>query len=130
MNVPLALVLPGAPVTQIQGILTFSFSNMKLLPRNNADIAITVGNRELLTGEKFSMYPNPAAEKVAFRFAEGQSGATLEIFNDCGQLVQSQKLSGEESEISVSNLVSGLYRVRIQSGKGEVLGMRNLAVVK
>ena len=42
----------------------------------------------------------------------------------------SQNVSGEEADVQIANLVSGLYRVQILTNKGEILGVRNLAIVK
>jgi hypothetical protein len=130
MNVPLALVIPEAPVLLMQGVLTFSFSNMKLLPRNNSDVTITVGNKELLFGKQFGMYPNPATDKLTLRFSDAQIAGSISVFNSKGQLMLSQNVSGEEADVQIANLVSGLYRVQILTSKGEILGVRNLAVVK
>jgi len=130
MNVPLALVIPEAPVLLMQGILTFSFSNMKLLPRNNSDASIIVGNKELLFGKQFGMYPNPASQKLTFRFSDAQIAGSISIYNNQGQLILSQIVSGDEIDMKVSDLVSGLYRVQIKTRKGDVLGVRNLAIVK
>jgi Secretion system C-terminal sorting domain len=130
MNVPLALVIPEAPVLLMQGVLTFSFSNMKLLPRNNSDVTITVGTKEILTGKQFGMYPNPAKDKLTLRFSDSQIAGYVSVFNNKGQLMLSQKVSGEEAEVQIANLVSGLYRLQILTSKGEILGVRNLSVVK
>ena len=130
MNVPLALVVPEAPVLLMQGVLTFSFSNMKLLPRNNSDVTITVGNKELLFGKQFGMYPNPAKDKLTLRFSDAQIAGSISVYNSKGQLMLSQNVSGEETDVQIANLVSGLYRVQILTSKGEILGVRNLAVVK
>ncbi|HPI12352.1 MAG TPA: T9SS type A sorting domain-containing protein [Catalimonadaceae bacterium] len=130
MNVPLALVIPEAPVLLMQGVLTFSFSNMKLLPRNNSDATITVGTKEILTGKQFGMYPNPAKDQMTLRFSDSQIAGSISVFNSQGQLMVSQDVNGEEADVQLSRLVSGLYRVQIKTRSGEILGIRNLAVVK
>jgi hypothetical protein len=57
-------------------------------------------------------------------------GSTLEIFNNHGQLVYSQPVSGKNVECSLPSMVSGLYRVRLLSGNGKSLGVKNLAIGK
>ncbi|HOY97738.1 MAG TPA: T9SS type A sorting domain-containing protein, partial [Catalimonadaceae bacterium] len=121
---------PEAPVLLMQGVLTFSFSNMKLLPRNNSDATITVGTKEILTGKQFGMYPNPAKDQMTLRFSDSQIAGSISVFNSQGQLMVSQDVNGEEADVQLSRLVSGLYRVQIKTRSGEILGIRNLAVVK
>lgn len=129
MNVPVALVIPGAPVVKAQGILTFSFSNMKLLPRNNEDMDITVGVRDFIEGKKVALFPNPANEMVNVLLAEGLSQATVEIFTTSGQRVMRQEIRGTEASLSLSSLKSGLYQVRILDTKGQMLGSTKLSVL-
>lgn len=129
MNVTPIVVLPGSPVTLMQGILIYSFGNMKLLPRNNADVDIFVANKDLLTSEGFAMYPNPAREKVSFRFAAESQSISIELFHANGQRVVQTVSVGSEAEISTTGLPSGLYRVRILSRNGAILGTQNLSVI-
>lgn len=129
MNVTPIVVLPGSQVSLMQGILTYSFGNMKLLPRNNSDADVLVSNKDLLSSQGFTMFPNPAREKVTFRFPAQSQSITIELFYANGQRLIQTVHQGSESEISTTGMPSGLYRVRIVKGDGTILGTQNLSVV-
>lgn len=60
----------------------------------------------------FSLYPNPATDKLNIRLQEPSSGS-VSILDMNGNVLKSQQLNGLESTISTSNLVNGTYLVKI-----------------
>ncbi len=60
----------------------------------------------------FSLYPNPATDKLNIRLQELSSGS-VSILDMNGNVLKSQQLNGLESTISTSNLVNGTYLVKI-----------------
>jgi hypothetical protein len=72
----------------------------------------------------FSMLPNPAHEHVVIQLDHVTQGAVLLIHDMSGRVVFEKRVaSGELSiHVSVADLSSGLYSVRLHSGnRGEVL---------
>jgi predicted esterase len=62
----------------------------------------------------FSMYPNPAAEKVTIAIPSNQSG-TVSIFSTSGQLVWQQPITEKPARIETSSFPNGIYWVNIQT---------------
>ncbi len=58
----------------------------------------------------FSMFPNPAWERVSF---EGAEGATIELFNLLGQRVAALDATQGQNSLSVEGLPNGTYLVRL-----------------
>lgn len=71
----------------------------------------------------FSIYPNPAVNSISIDclIPKGTCSGTLSIFSLDGRLVQSSQLiETGTSHVDVSELVSGVYVVRIVSDKGYI----------
>lgn len=83
----------------------------------------STGIDELQNESPLLLYPNPAANQftiynLQFTIKE------LEIFNSLGEKVLQSKISNLKSQISldVSQLLSGIYFVKVQAGKDEWIG--------
>ena len=65
-------------------------------------------------GQMFQIYPNPANESLSILLNEKES-ALIEIFDQTGRLVHSQKSSTEvlNIEMNISDFSSGIYTVRV-----------------
>ena len=75
-----------------------------------------VGLDEGKTSIGWTIFPNPAKEYVSISIHSGHdftSSGSLQIFNPLGQLIISQEDLSPEMTISVSDLKSGMYTVRI-----------------
>ena len=59
------------------------------------------------------VYPNPT---TGLFIIEGQDITEVEVYNAQGQLIRTQMISDDRTEIDLSNAASGLYLVRIMSG--------------
>lgn len=130
MNVPVILVNIGDELTNIQGIMTYSFSNMKLLPRNNADITLISHVRPKLSSRDFKVYPNPASGLFNLQFNLPLTQAKAELISPTGQLVHTSLISGTEAKINAGTLVSGIYLLRVMDADGNLLAVRTLAIQK
>lgn len=89
-----------------QGVMWFSFGEFKMLPRFASDIE-TVGFASL-ENEKLNgvvLYPNPAAETLHVMNHEG----LVTIFDAQGRAVAFAEITSAHNQISVSNLVAGVY---------------------
>lgn len=128
MNVPAIVVELSNEVTKAQGILTFSFSNMKLEPRNNGDMAIMVSVKEKLSQKDFTVFPNPGNGIFNLRLTQPVVEASVELYNATGQMVARNTIQGVESQINVQNLASGVYHLRLTNKAGQLLAIRTLAL--
>lgn len=130
MNVPVLLVGMGDVVTKAQGIATYSFNNMKLLPRDNNDMAIITKVNPLLSQKDFTVFPNPTNGILNLQFNLPVAEGKAELFSTTGQLIHSQLVSGVESQVSTQNLVSGIYLLRVTNASGDLLAIRKVAIQK
>jgi hypothetical protein len=109
MNVPVIVVQPGQQLISIRGILTYSFSNMKLLPRNNSDVLDPSTSTKPQIGGNVSIMPNPASDKM---FIINKTGKPVgyKLINSVGQVLESGDLYGVENQIKI-NLPTGIYQI-------------------
>jgi hypothetical protein len=64
---------------------------------------------------EFSVYPNPT-DKILY--ISTKEKATIEIINIRGQILDIKNLTENSYSIDISNLVSGVYTLRIKTDKG------------
>lgn len=116
----------GDCMKSASGILYYSFSNMKLLPRNNADfdtyddhcngnVAIAPS---ILEKVQISAYPSPASEVLNVRFnLPTTMNASIELFDLAGKKVATQTFTGVNGEASVNttNIANGIYMLNVVS---------------
>jgi|GEM_PF-2884770 ELWxxDGT repeat protein len=63
---------------------------------------------------EFELFPNPAGENIYLRMSpEKKSGYKVEILDNQGRKVKEMRKMGEECRISVQDLPSGIYFIRI-----------------
>ncbi len=118
----------ASTIEELTGVLYFSFSNYKLIPRNNDDFSNVVGVKENdggLLPSKFMLsqnYPNPFNPSTIINYELPVNGhVSLKIFDILGrevaELVNSQKSAGSyEVNFNAANLSSGVYFYEIRSG--------------
>jgi hypothetical protein len=77
----------------------------------------------------FSVYPNPATEKVTIKFNDYTPTATFEIYDIVGRLrlIQQITLVDGKSEFDISALAEGVYYFKAISGE-KVLGVQKLVI--
>ena len=65
-------------------------------------------------GQSFEIYPNPATESLSILLNEKES-ASIEVFDETGRRIHSQKSNMEVSkiEMNISDFSSGIYTVRV-----------------
>ena len=56
----------------------------------------------------FTVYPNPASQKLYFKFAQ-ESIKEVIVFNTNGQIIVKKLLGSDENEIDVSGFINGIY---------------------
>jgi hypothetical protein len=63
---------------------------------------------------QLSIRPNPASQSIKVRTSSSLTGSTIELYNSTGKRVQTyQQLRGRELQISVEELPSGLYFLKL-----------------
>jgi len=76
---------------------------------------MVVGDIEIKNENDINIYPNPTNDKLN---VEIQEKATLEIINTQGQIVYTKSLTEKQNNLDLSNLVSGVYTLRIKTDRG------------
>ncbi|MGZ5280667.1 MAG: T9SS type A sorting domain-containing protein [Bacteroidia bacterium] len=106
----------------IRGILTYSFGNWKLLPRDKNDIAgfeteedtTNIGIKEAAAAN-FRMYPNPANNAIYIQAEKYFGNAIVQITDLQGKVFSEQVIYGNQPRVQLSTegLTNGLYLVKI-----------------
>ncbi|TVZ55394.1 putative secreted protein (Por secretion system target) [Lutibacter sp. Hel_I_33_5] len=63
----------------------------------------------------FSMYPNPAKDRVQVRLSNREQNALVTISDYTGKTVQKRQVSSSDNSLDISNLASGVYIMKISS---------------
>ena len=68
-----------------------------------------------------SAYPNPTTDYLTLRIDELEiSNLSFQLYDMSGKLLQSEKITGNQTSIVMSNLVSATYFVKVVQGNKEV----------
>ncbi len=115
-------LVPGAKYcyrvrAKIAGGSLSNYSNESCV--NAYDVSTSV---DIKLSNAVKLYPNPASKNFMISFEGVNIRANkAEIINVMGQKVAEQNISSTTTEMSLQNLKSGLYYVRIQSDKGTIV---------
>lgn len=113
------------------GIMTYSFGNMKLLPRDNDDfkgINIIPSSLESYTHEmSFRVYPNPSEGIVTIELSENNEH-TIQISSISGKIITQTTATGTSNTIDVSEFNNGVYVISISDKNQRVLAREKLVV--
>ncbi len=123
------------------GILWYSFSNFKLLPRNNNDIeGLSVQldpagcmppffsiSENMASNVVLDLYPNPATNQVTISGFEGE--ATVSIFDLKGTLIKTAS-ANEAVVLNVNDVKAGLYIVKVTGNSSELYGTYKLMITQ
>lgn len=120
-------VQTGSTFTEVTGVLFFSYSYYKLVPRKDDDFAgfVVDVKKETLEPNSFSLsqnYPNPFNPSTVINYSvKNENMVTLKVFNILGQevstLVSESKPAGKYSvSFNASALSSGIYFYTLQAG--------------
>ncbi len=100
---------------ETQTVVVKSKSNIK----NNRTVGIKDGKNQEV---RLKVYPNPAIEMVNVEVSlVKETKATITIENMLGQVVYTSEIKHQKSEINISTFVSGVYFVKVNTGKGVVV---------
>jgi len=130
---PLCIVTPADSMASLTGIMTYSFGNMKLLPRNNDDFeAYSGANCEsgivsveegLADVDRLRAYPNPAFDRLTIEHQMVQPRAlSIELTDLVGRSIV--KLGTRPNEeityLQVPQVAAGMYVLRVADDQGVV----------
>lgn len=138
MNVPPIVVNVNDRFTSITGIISFGFNNIRLLPRNNADVIgyfPAVGISSFYAANSFvKAFPNPASTSftVSYTLPATANNAKVIVYDLLGKEVLTQKLAGVDGStvILVNDLANGTYLYQVQSAATGILAYGKLVVYK
>ncbi len=120
-------VLTGSTFTELDGILFYSFSNYKLVPRKNDDFKGFVTDVEKLNNnvpDTYSLnqnYPNPFNPSTVISYSIPKAGLVkIRVYNILGQLVKElvnefQSAGNYKVNFDASSLSSGVYLYSINT---------------
>jgi hypothetical protein len=104
--------------TSNAGIVTATNSNLTsfsdfAIGRGASDISLSSSS---FSKNSFSLYPNPTTSQINLSFENNLENANLKIVSILGQTVlEKQNLSGNDFSFDVSNLVNGLYIIKVNN---------------
>lgn len=107
--------VPQGSLNGVAGIASQFNGTGQIFARFDADIDVTLNISEFSKTE-FSIYPNPATDRVNFKSPNGET-FQVGIYNVLGRKVMDAEISGDSS-INISNLQSGIYLVQFGKGQG------------
>lgn len=109
------------------GVLLLNTRPLYLYASNLMDAQLGVSGTEEQAVKNISLYPNPAGNSLTLEFyLENSTDLQINLFNSLGMQV-SQPIYGQYGagmqrlSINLSGIGSGLYFLRLRSGKGEVV---------
>lgn len=75
--------------------------------------SLSTGTLPVYETETFSVYPQPAGDKVTVEWSGYQPGDRATLYNSIGAKVQEEALLSSRHELSLQRLPKGLYRIRV-----------------
>ncbi|MBL1211976.1 MAG: T9SS type A sorting domain-containing protein [Ignavibacteriae bacterium] len=118
-------ITTGTTISDLTGIMFYSFGNYKLVPRTNSDFGVVVDVKdEVVIPEEYSLaqnYPNPFNPSTTIEYTMPEAGLVkIVVYNVLGQeivsLVNQMKSQGSHKvTFDASNLPSGIYFYKMES---------------
>ena len=98
--------------------ITLSVSDGSVTTQETVNVTVgNVGINKTLS-PSMHLYPNPASERLTLELLNMPAdNATVTIFSIMGSAIYNEKLTTEKTEINISGYDSGLYFIRVGSGK-------------
>ena len=118
-EIPMEMVKDDENVRLYFGIGNFTgkfhIDNIKL---SRTDISTLINESSLKKGD-LRLFPNPAGNTFSVQLAENllNNSISLEMFDAYGKLVLKRKQLSNSEEIDISGFTTGLYIVKVVSGK-------------
>jgi len=128
--IPLCVVTDSTELDSIQGIFTYQWNFVKLLPRNNRDFwnvrkaTCSAGNSSSLSSKEellqaIQVWPNPFQHTLSIELPPSWGSVRVELLSALGHPIHAQEVS-QTSQLTLPNLPQGLYFLRVWSPQGPV----------
>ena len=82
----------------------------------DTDVILSTKEEESLSS--ISIFPNPAIDQITIN---GANGGNYELFDNSGQLYQSNTIKSENEVINVNQLSQGIYFIRVVDGENTTI---------
>jgi hypothetical protein len=146
MEVDTVITTPTMEMDTLIGMLYYSFSNYRVMPRNNDDIInlsdngtpILLDSTNLslpdtttsvseLNGKQIetTVFPNPAKNEITISVNGWNGNILVSIYDISGRLVK-QTATAPQQIININFLENGLYMVRVSDMEGHVFAVEKL----
>lgn len=110
--------IPGIFTYEISYLLNYTTTPVLTITNPAGDFAVYRDANLTATSfssEKFSISPNPATDQIRIDFGNKNTNkATVEIYDNCGKRIRSEKLSDQNS-INIQELAKGIYFVKLKN---------------
>lgn len=73
----------------------------------------------------FTLYPNPTNGQIVITLDENINATEVDVYNMMGQTVKKQMVKGNQFEMNLNNLQSGIYFVAVRNGNN-VIGIQKI----
>lgn len=109
MNVPVIVVQTGDAFTSVRGIVAYSYSDFRLLPRNNADFGDVLTSMVGIGTIDISIYPNPTHGNVSIAL-NSKDRTLIQVTDISGSNVLSKLMpTSNRMEMNLQQLPAGIY---------------------
>ena len=88
--------------------------------KNVSKISANTINESISNSSNIHVYPNPADKKLVIELPVLSQNTQVNIYNNEGKLMLSQKLTNKTSIVDISNFKAGIYLIRALSDNGDV----------
>ena len=93
-------------------------------------VSLPSGLKEIADKLNVNLFPNPASDMITVSSDENADGYRMVISDINGKLVSANELSGQRTNISLTDLANGTYIYRIADKTGNILKQDRFNVVK
>lgn len=111
----------------VTGVVDYSFSNFKLLPRDMNDVQISTSINEV-DNIKVSVYPNPVQNFINFEV--NANNYSVKIVDITGKTVSNTISTSSKHKVNTANLNNGIYFYTIINNNGNVITTNKFVVAK
>ncbi len=129
-----SLKLRAATVITNDVIFNLGISGIKAITKSGAELPLTANNYQIkfkasdATGlvsidpENYSIFPNPASDKIKIRSSNAGKMSRLYIYSLEGKILKSEEFNSKDSfDVDVNSLEKGVYIIKLGLENGAVI---------
>lgn len=105
----------------VELIMTNDFQNVKQANYRHAENEEEIGNSELFSSVKHSVFPNPVTEMAVIKF-DNLAGGNVYIFSQTGKLIEQLSFEGNSTTINTASFAVGMYFYQLIDRNGQIIG--------